>query len=120
MQEPEYIDERVEQRRAANDRSFVQYRMYELDGKPKSHASPLSDFSPSGLKLVSHEPIPLGQILQLDVFLPGIQNPLHLTGEIRWCLEVDEIPTYHAGVSFVEDGSRDIEHWRQIVTKAHT
>ncbi len=114
MQDPEYIEERIDPRHSAQKQSFVQYRMIELDGNEKSHASPLSDYSLSGLKLVSHEPIPVGQILKLDIFLPGKVQAIHLTGEIRWCLEVDEIPTYHAGISFVEDGSRDFDNWREI------
>lgn len=114
MQDPEYIEERVEARHSASKQSFVQYRMIELDGNEKSHASPLSDYSSSGLKLISHEPIPVGQILNMDIFLPGEERAIHLTGETRWCLEVDDVPTYHAGISFVEDGSRDYDNWRRV------
>jgi hypothetical protein len=115
MPQPENIDQRNEKRRVAKEQSFVQYQITELDGKPKSHASPLNDYSASGIRLVCHEPVAVGQVLQLDVFLQGEQQPLHLTGEIRWCLEVDEIPTYHAGVSFVEDDSQDFKRWRKVV-----
>lgn len=111
MIDHKYLDQRNEARAAAKQKAYVRYSMVEIDGEQKNHASALSDYSCSGLRMVCHEPIPVGQVLKFSVVIDELNKSYRLLGQIRWCLEVDEIPTYHAGVSLVEDDSADLVSW---------
>ncbi|WP_144395494.1 PilZ domain-containing protein [Pleionea sediminis] len=113
MIDQKYLDQRDFDRFSSPGKSYTCYKMVEIDGEEKKHASPLSDYSCSGLRIICHEPIPVGQVLQFDVHINDLQH-YELWGQIRWCLEVDEVPTYHAGVWFVENDSLDFEKWSKI------
>ncbi|PWK50770.1 PilZ domain-containing protein [Pleionea mediterranea] len=110
----QFSDERAEQRISADKGMFIQYKVVEIDGKPRVHASTLFDYSCSGLKVVCYEPLPIGQILQLTIGLKGKPDSYDLTGQIKWCLEVDEIPTYHAGICFLDNASSDFKSWLEV------
>jgi|GEM_PF-2041298 len=102
---------RSDERLPPQDELYIKYQLVELDGREKLHASRVADVSCRGAKFTSSEPLPVGQMLVIDLISPPSQTRYHLMGQVRWCLEVDEIPTYHAGIHFVEDSSEDFAKW---------
>ncbi|MEE4244973.1 MAG: PilZ domain-containing protein [Kangiellaceae bacterium] len=110
---PNVEDLRVEDRQLCRERFFVRYRLKELDGLNAKHASRLDDYSNQGIKLVSMEPMSVGQVIRLNLFSMDNSVEFELTGEVKWCLEVDQIPTYHAGVGLKRE--QDIKKWRSYL-----
>ncbi|NVJ51360.1 MAG: PilZ domain-containing protein [Gammaproteobacteria bacterium] len=101
-------------RMAPGEDLFIKYHLVELDGRERLHASKIADISCGGAKFSATEPLPVGQILKVDVISPPRQSHFQLMGQVRWCLEVDEIPTYHAGIHFVEDDGAEFAEWLQV------
>ncbi len=110
---PKQSEQRNNPRLTMSESAYVRYHLVELDGKEKMHASPVRDWSVQGVKVECHEPVPIGQVLKMDLHLDDIHQEFHLIGQIRWCLEVDQTPTYFAGICFIEDGSKDYKCWQK-------
>ncbi len=114
MAKPRFQDQRDGDRQRVLDDSFVRYRLIEMDGSEKLHASPLKDYSLSGIRVISHEPVPIGQKIKMNVYINPADVSFELAGEICWCLEVDQTPTYYAGVRILADTSRDLRDWKKL------
>ncbi|NVJ59326.1 MAG: PilZ domain-containing protein [Gammaproteobacteria bacterium] len=104
-------DQRSDLRHSTRDDVVINYSLIEIDGSNTKHASRVTDYSSQGIRFIAHEPLPIGQIIHLTVSGRALKRDFNLTGQVKWCLEVDAIPTYHAGLSFIEDGSKDFIRW---------
>jgi len=60
------------------------------------------DISPSGIKVRSHYPIKQGSLKYL------------LTGEVKWCNQLNDEPTYNCGFELVDAEHSDIKLWREL------
>jgi hypothetical protein len=61
--------------------------------------------SKGGLAFESHWPVARGRRLRMQLWVPGEQQPLELTGETRWCKRLLG-DLYHVGVQFDSFGAR--------------
>jgi len=43
------------------------------------------NISVEGLSLVSHKKVKPGDKLHMELYLPNTKNPIHMTGEVKWC-----------------------------------
>ncbi|PWK50771.1 PilZ domain-containing protein [Pleionea mediterranea] len=72
------------------------------------------DISPSGIKVRSHYPITEGAFLELLIdFKQGSLKYL-LTGEVKWCNQLNDEPTYNCGFELVDAEHSDIKLWREL------
>ena len=104
-------DQRDDIRQVTAGDLVINYSLIEIDGSMSRHASHITDYSSGGIRFIAHEPLPIGQLVELTVSSQSMKHDFHLSGQVKWCLEVDPIPTYHAGLSFVDDGSQDFSRW---------
>ncbi len=99
-------------RAQAENETFVHYSFNDSTGHLHEFTGPLEDYCFTGLKLTAFEPLNVGQSLALKIHVANIEGVLRLNGEVRWCLEVNQVPTYHAGILFSLHNSPDITTWR--------
>ncbi|MCO7225319.1 PilZ domain-containing protein [Pleionea sp. CnH1-48] len=111
---------RSEARLAVQREAFIRYKFTQLDGAEKLHASRIRDISLSGIKIVCHEPVPIGQILDLNVIFSDDERVFVLIGRVQWCLELDNTPTYSAGVCLIDKESSDFSDWKTLFDQEDT
>lgn len=51
----------------------------------KKHLAISKNVSPSGLGFFSDQKLAVGDMLSLEVYVPGIDTPIPMQGEVRWC-----------------------------------
>ena len=76
------------------------------------------DVSWGGLKVEIEEPLIDGSILSIGVFLPGVDEPFYLAGEVRWCIPVDLGNTdgnWTAGFKVLTSSGSDADSWREFL-----
>ncbi|MGX5174200.1 PilZ domain-containing protein [Aliikangiella sp. IMCC44653] len=73
------------------------------------------DISVSGLKVISHQPIPLEYIFPIEIkwLREGVE--FCFSGEVKWCLQTDEQPTFNIGIKLHELLENSIENWFEFV-----
>ena len=62
-------------------------------------------------------PLPLGCILPIEVQITDLDEHFCFTGEVKWCLEINEAPTYFAGIKLLKILKNDYEEWRKIANE---
>lgn len=72
------------------------------------------DISLQGLKVTSNYPITVGVILELLVDFNQESVKYLLTGEVKWCNQIDSEPTYHCGFELIDAEHSDIHLWREL------
>ncbi len=72
------------------------------------------DISISGLKVTSNYPITVGVILELLVDFNNESVKYLLTGEVKWCNQIDAEPTYFCGFELIDAEHSDIRLWREL------
>jgi len=75
------------------------------------------DVSASGMKILFSHPLKKDSVLDMWVTLKGKNKKLFLTGNVRWCSELEVGGTFQAGVVFRErtDTVTDFSEWRKLV-----
>ncbi|NVJ51361.1 MAG: PilZ domain-containing protein [Gammaproteobacteria bacterium] len=73
-----------------------------------------ADISPGGLKVTSNYPIDVGAFLELLIDFDQESLKYLLTGEVKWCRQIDSVPTYHCGFELLEAEHSDIKLWREL------
>lgn len=75
------------------------------------------DVSRGGLKARVEQELIEHSILSIAVFIPGVDEPFHLVGEVRWCLpDPDASGKWNAGFKVLSSKGSDIESWRELLT----
>jgi len=55
-----------------------------------------------GILLTAEQELPRRTVLDLEVFFPDRPDPIHIRGEVRWCLPIKEDPgKFDIGVRFL-------------------
>ena len=77
------------------------------DEKTAQHISHVKDLSTGGVCLVLHSGIRLGDLLQLDIKLPGDKGDIHIKGKVVWMDFQARIPgrdstACEGGIEFLE------------------
>ncbi|MCF6193859.1 MAG: PilZ domain-containing protein [Kangiellaceae bacterium] len=79
------------------------------------HQCRLQDISSGGLKILTHISLPLGTVKSIAIDLGKPRGSIQAKAEIRWCLEIDETPTYFLGIKLVEFTKKDLNIWQNFV-----
>ena len=72
------------------------------------------DISRSGIKVTSNYPIAVGAFLELLIDFGDANQKYLLTGEVKWCKQIDSEPTYLCGFELLEAEHSDIKLWCQL------
>ncbi len=73
------------------------------------------DISSSGVKLISHRVMQLGNTHCIKIDLGDGFGIINAVGKIKWCLEIDDVPTYYVGVKLQELNKKDTENWNKFI-----
>ncbi len=72
------------------------------------------DVSRNGIKVTSNYPISTGVILELLVDFEQDALKFLLTGEVKWCRQIDNEPTYQCGFELIPAEHSDIITWQEL------
>ncbi|NVJ59325.1 MAG: PilZ domain-containing protein [Gammaproteobacteria bacterium] len=72
------------------------------------------DISKSGIKVTSNYPINVGAFLELLIDFGETSQKFLLTGEVKWCKQIDSEPTYICGFELLAAEHSDIKLWCQL------
>ncbi len=75
------------------------------------------DISAGGLKLVSRTPLGLNQHVPLEIDLGSMWAVIEAEAEVKWCLEVDDMPTYYIGLKLIDIQESNLQVWKKFVEK---
>ena len=75
---------------------------------PRSYYARTIDASPSGLKVESTDPIPVGTVLSVRLQSPKTKSEIRATAEVRWVTRVEDGESYELGLEFVMTSVRTI------------
>jgi len=75
----------------------------------------LQDVSASGLKILTRFSVPLGNVVPLEIDLGELWAVIDVSAEVKWCLEIDEAPTFYVGVKLVDMDKSNLQVWRKFV-----
>ena len=75
------------------------------------------DLSASGIKILFPHSLKKDSVLDMWVTLKGQSKKFFLTGNVRWCTELEIEGTFQVGVVFRErtDTVTDFSEWRKLV-----
>ena len=73
------------------------------------------DISKSGVKLISHRVMNLNNCHCIRINLGEELGVVTAMGEVKWCLEIDDIPTYYVGVKLKGFSSQHQETWSLFI-----
>jgi hypothetical protein len=77
----------------------------------------VKDVSRGGLKAQVEQELIEHSILSIAVFIPGVDEPFHLVGEVRWCMPApDAEGKWNAGFKVLSSKGSDIESWQDLLT----
>lgn len=76
------------------------------------------DVSYGGLKVSLARELAEGSLLQIGVELPGLEDTLYLTGEVKWCRpsgDRDARTAWAVGFELLNSDDTDIDKWRDLL-----
>ena len=73
------------------------------------------DVSRRGLRIQLDQRVPEGFHLELWVEISSQPTKFYLSGEVKWCQEVEEGKRYMVGVELKEDKTEDLEKWEKAL-----
>jgi len=79
------------------------------------HQCNTQDISSGGFKILSHISLPLGTVKSMVIDLSEPRCSINAKTEVRWCLEIDETPTFYLGMKLVELTPKDLIIWQKFV-----
>lgn len=78
------------------------------------------EVSATGVRVCVDDALEPGSILQLGVQLHGMQQPLYLVGEVRWCAaDPQRSGSHYVGFELIESDGTDYLAWCDMVTAIH-
>jgi hypothetical protein len=89
---------------------------FPCDGGALSHFFCSSqDVSSTGIKLISHNVMQLGNTHCIKINIGEKFGIIKAVGEVKWCLEIDDVPTYYVGVKLQDLSAIDSENWNKFI-----
>lgn len=73
------------------------------------------DVSRRGLRIQLDQRVPEGFHLELWVEISNHPTKFYLSGEVKWCREVEEGKRYMVGVELTEGKTEDLEMWEKVL-----
>lgn len=86
-------------------------------GKLNHYICSSQDISNNGVKLISHRVMQLGNVHCIKIDLGEEFGTVNAVGEVKWCLEIDDVPTYYVGVKLRELSSQHMEKWNKFINQ---
>lgn len=88
----------------------IVYTLIKKQKKQKAISSVTRDISAGGLRIVAKEPLRSGELIELEMFIPYLEESIKAVGEVVWCSGSREHPseTHEAGIRFRDIASRDL------------
>jgi len=113
---PDNLDDlRLESRTTAEKMISVSFSDKKNGTDVQVHQCRSKDISFGGLKILSHISLPLGTVKSIAIDLGKPRGSIKARAEVRWCLEIDETPTYYLGMKLVELTPKDLSIWQRFV-----
>jgi len=81
----------------------------------EKHNCRSEDISAGGLKLLSHQALQLGQSMKMEIDLGEMWAVINAVAEVKWCLEIDDSPTYYIGVKLTDIDKSDKQVWVKFI-----
>lgn len=108
-------DLRRENRKLSEKMIVVRYVNESQNNTEETHTCSSQDISAGGLKLVSHCPLELGSEMPMEIDLGSMWAVIDVRGQVKWCLEIDESPTYYIGVKLIEIEKSNRQVWKKFI-----
>ena len=109
------IDElRSQERQKSSHSILISYPSQDGSELKVKHTCSTEDISESGLKVVARRPLPLGSVLPIEINVVEPRDHFKFLGEVKWCLEVDDAPTFFAGIKLVKIIENSYKKWLSI------
>ncbi len=74
----------------------------------RSYYARIKDASPSGLKIESEDPIPVGTVLSVSLNSAKTRKDIRATAEVKWLTRQADGDVYEVGLEFVRSTVRSI------------
>lgn len=110
-------DLRSEVRKPSEKTISVKYFNNSNGGEEEKHLCRSQDISAGGIKLISHRPLTLGSEIPMEIDLGTLWAVIDATAEVKWCLEIDDTPTYYIGVKLVDIEKSNLQVWKKFIEK---
>lgn len=108
-------DLRRENRKYSEEMVTVRYVNASHNDQEETHSCRSQDISAGGLKLVSHRPLALGTEMPMEIDLGSLWAVIDVKAEVKWCLEIDESPTYYIGIKLIEIEKSNRQVWKKFI-----
>jgi c-di-GMP-binding flagellar brake protein YcgR len=97
----------------------VVYNLLKKHRRQRPQASLIEDIGAGGLSLAVREDLRGGDLLEMDIQIPHLGEPVHIVGEVVWfsCAVQEGERVRKAGVRFRDAEARDLKH---ILEYIHT
>ncbi len=110
-------DLRRENRKFSEEMVVVRYINQSQNAREETHSCSSQDISAGGLKLVSHCPLELGSEMPMEIDLGSLWAVINVRAQVKWCLEIDDAPTYYIGVKLIEIEKSNRQVWKKFIEK---
>lgn len=111
------LDELRRERRVESRREFCVYLTQSVDAELDKNdllTCHSIDISKGGIKMTTFSPLQVGRDYHLKVGI-GDEQSVGLTAEVKWCLEVDSVPTYYIGFKILSIEKGLTDKWNQFI-----
>ncbi len=73
------------------------------------------DVSSQGLRIQLEQQLPEGFLLELWIEISNQARKFFLSGEVKWCQELDEGKRYLMGIELKEGETEDFKLWQEVL-----
>ncbi len=110
-------DLRRENRKFSEEMVIVRYVNQTQNDQEETHSCRSQDISAGGLKIVSHCPLTLGSEMAMEIDLGSMWAVINVRAQVKWCLEIDDTPTYYIGIKLVDIEKSNRQVWKKFIEK---
>jgi len=110
-------DLRRDSRKFTEKTITVRYVNVSRNNQRESHTCSSQNISAGGLKLISHCPLELDSELDMEIDLGSLWAVIDVKVQVKWCLEIDAVPTYYIGVKLIEIEESNRQVWTKFIEK---
>jgi len=108
-------DLRRESRNFSEKSITIRYKNASRNNQIETHSCSSQDVSAGGLKLISHCPLELDSVLDVEIDLGSLWAVIDVKAEVKWCLEIDAAPTYYIGIKLVNIEKSNRQVWSKFI-----
>jgi hypothetical protein len=97
-------------------RVFVEVLAAEVTSEGVLVQCDVFDVSYGGFSAGIKTELPVGAILSVGVELPGVNDPLYMAAEVKWCKPAESgDDEWLAGFKLLQSSDTDIDSWRSLL-----